>query len=50
MSVDTTALVGILAIAAIVGLAGIAFGIFFLAPRIRRRNDRDDEEPRDKPD
>lgn len=34
-----------LAIAAIVGVVGLAFGIVFLAPRISRRLDRSHEDP-----
>jgi hypothetical protein len=38
-------LLALLVLAAVVGSLGIAFGIFFLAPRISRRLDRSDEEP-----
>ena len=38
-------LVIVLGIAALAGGIGIAFGIFFLAPRISRLIDRNDEEP-----
>jgi len=38
-------LVIFLAIVALAATAGIAFGIFFLAPRISRALDRSDEEP-----
>jgi len=36
----------VLGIAAIAAVAGVAFGILFLAPRISRRIDRSDEEQR----
>ena len=29
----------------VVGVLGVGFGIFFLAPRLSRRADRDDEDP-----
>jgi hypothetical protein len=35
----------VLLIAAAAGTVGVAFGIFFLAPRISRLLDRQDEEP-----
>jgi hypothetical protein len=35
----------VVAIAAVAGIVGIGFGIFFLAPRITRRLDRNNEEP-----
>ena len=35
----------VLLIAAVAATVGIAFGIFFLAPRISRLLDRQDEEP-----
>ena len=38
-------LIVVLGIAALAGGVGIAFGIFFLAPRISRLIDRSDEEP-----
>jgi hypothetical protein len=38
-------LVIFIAIAAVAGTAGIAFGILVLAPRISRALDRSDEEP-----
>ena len=38
-------LVVVLVIVAVVGIVGVAFGIFFLAPRISRLTDRNDEEP-----
>jgi len=38
-------LIIVLGIAAVAGIVGIAFGIFFLAPRISRLIDRSDEEP-----
>jgi len=38
-------LVIFIAIAAVAGIAGLALGIFFLAPRISRLIDRSDEEP-----
>jgi hypothetical protein len=38
-------LVGVLLIAAVAGILGIALGIFFLAPRLSRLLDRNDEEP-----
>ena len=38
-------LVGVLLIAAVAGILGVVFGIFFLAPRISRFLDRSDEEP-----
>ena len=38
-------LVVVVVIAAIAGTVGVALGIFFLAPRITRLLDRQDEEP-----
>jgi hypothetical protein len=38
-------LVVFLVIVAVAGTVGIAFGIFFMAPRISRLIDRSDEEP-----
>jgi hypothetical protein len=38
-------LVGVLLVAAVAGILGVALGIFFLAPRIARLVDRSDEEP-----
>lgn len=38
-------LIVFLGIVAVAGTVGIAFGIFFLAPRISRLIDRNDEEP-----
>jgi hypothetical protein len=35
----------LLAVAAVVGTAGVAFGIFVLAPRLERHTERSDEEP-----
>lgn len=40
--------VGVLAIAAVAGALGIGLGIFFLAPRLSRFSDGNDEEPRDR--
>ena len=34
-----------LALALVIGIAGVAFGIFFLAPRLSRLADRPDEDP-----
>lgn len=38
-------LLALLVLTAITGTVGVAFGIFFLAPRITRRLDRSDEDP-----
>lgn len=38
-------LVIVLAIAAVAGIGGIVFGMLFIAPRISRAVDRQDEEP-----
>ena len=43
--IEVTDLVVFLVIVAVAGTVGIAFGIFFLAPRISRLIDHSDEEP-----
>jgi hypothetical protein len=45
VTIDVGALAGFLVIAAVAGLVGLVFGIFFLAPRIARLLDRHDEDP-----
>ena len=47
MTGDLLELVVFLAVAAAVVTAGVAFCIFFVAPRISRLADRNDEEPGD---
>ncbi len=37
-------LVVVVVVAALVGLAGVGFGIFFVAPRLSRLADRSDED------
>ena len=39
----------LLAIAAVIGTAGVAFGILVLAPRLSRHAERSDEDPGDGP-
>lgn len=36
------------ALVAVIAIAGLAFGIFFVAPRLTRREDRTDEERHDR--
>ena len=45
MTVDVGELLVFVALAAAVGIAGLALGIVFLAPRISRLLDRTDEDP-----
>lgn len=40
----------VLAIALVAGFIGVGFGIFYVAPRISRLADRDDEDPGDRDD
>ena len=50
MTIGVGELLALVAATAIIGTIGVAFGIFFLAPRITRRLDRTDEESGAGPD
>lgn len=39
----------IIALALLVGIIGLGFGIFFVAPRLSRLTDRSDQEPDEEP-
>jgi hypothetical protein len=45
VTVDVGELVAFLILTVVVGTIGVALGIFFLAPRLSRHAERNDEEP-----
>ncbi len=45
-----TDVLALVAIGLLAGAVGVAFGIFFVAPRLSRLADRADEEPSDRDD
>jgi hypothetical protein len=47
---DVGELAAFLVLTAVIGSIGVAFGIFFLAPRLSRHAERNDEEPGAGPD